>query len=136
MWQPAQIVYPDVELLLTDLLRDALAARPEPYAAGVHVDVDVPNPRRDRMVIVRSDGGPPVGDVRSLARVGINVYGPTKQAAGDLARLVGALLSGLAGEGPITAVTSVSLPSEVEDQSDQERRYLTAEIHLRGSVLS
>lgn len=136
MWQPAQILYPDVELLLTDLLRDALAVRPEPYAASVHVDNEVPAQRRPRMVIVRNDGGPTLGDVRSLARVGINVYGPTKQQATDLARLVAALLPGLAGTGPITAVESVTLPSAVEDRAPQERRYLTAEIHVRGSVLS
>lgn len=133
MWQPAQILYPDVELLLTGLLRPRIFA-----AMGsndIAVDPEVPNPRKRLMVIIRSDGGPSLGDVRSLCRVGVNVYGPTKQATSDLARLVAALLPGLAGEGPITAVRSVSLPSEVADQSSQPRRYLTAEIHVRGTAL-
>lgn len=136
MWQPAPLLYPDVELLLTDLLREALATRPESYAAGVHVANTVPNPREPRMVIVRSDGGPDLGDVRSLCRVGINVYAMKAQEAIDLARLVGALLRGFAGSGPITAVRAVSLPSAVADQSEQPRQYLTAELHVRGSVLS
>lgn len=135
MWQPAPILYPDVELLLCDALRDALAARPEPYAADAHVDAEVPNPRTDFMVIVRNDGGPPLGDVRSLARVGINVYGPTKQQANDLARLVAALLPALRGTGDITAVPSVGVPNEVADPSGQDRFYLTAELHVRGTRL-
>lgn len=127
MWQPAQILYPDVELLLTDALR--------PLLPGVFVSNEVPNPRRDRMVIVRSDGGPSLGDVRALARIGINVYGTSKKDATDLAREVGALLPGLVGVGPITAAPSVSLPSEVADPSEQDRRYLTAELHVRGTRL-
>lgn len=134
MWQPAQILYPDVELLLTGLLRPRLHAALG--GSDVLVSDEVPNPRRDRMVIVRCDGGPDLGDVRSLARIGVNVYAPDATAAGSLSALVAALLPGLAGEGPVTAVRSITLPSRVADPAPVERRYFTAEIHLRGSVLS
>ncbi|WP_235738996.1 hypothetical protein [Nocardioides alcanivorans] len=133
MWQPAAILYPDVELLLSRELGSALASR---WQRPVYVGTTVPNPRREYMVTVRSDGGPDLGDVRSLCRVGINVYGPTPQQATDLARLIGALLGGMAGKQAITAVTSVSLPTEIADPSKTPRRYLTAEIHVRGSALA
>lgn len=141
MWQPAQIIYPDVELLLTGLLR------PRIYAAlgtsDVLVTDEIPNyatepaerPRPDRIVVIRSDGGPSLGDVRSLCRIGVNVFAPDATGANALAALVGALLSGLAGEGPITAVPSVSLPSRVPEQARVERRYLTVELHVRGTAL-
>lgn len=136
MWQPTSILFPDVELLLTTRLRAILAARPESYAKTAFVSNSIPATRRDQMVIVRHDGGPTLGDVRAAARVGINVFGATPQQASDLARLVAAVVGGLAGADSITAVPSVSLPSEVADPSGQARRYLTAELHVRGSVLS
>lgn len=142
MWQPAQILYPDVELLLTGLLRPRIHAALG--ASDVLVTDEIPNyatepterPRAERIVCIRSDGGPSLGDVRSLCRIGVNVFAADATDANALAALVAALLPGLAGEGPITAVTSVSLPSRVADPAPVERRYLTAELHLRGSVLS
>lgn len=134
MWQPVALVFPDVELLLTGRLRALLAGRPEPYAEGVHVSNSVPSPRKDRMVIVRRDGGPIVGE-RDQARAGINVWATSEQHATDLARLVAALLRGLPDGDPILAVPSVTGPSTIPDESRQPRRYLTCEIHTRGVAL-
>lgn len=134
MWQPTALVFPDVELLLTGRLRALLSGRPEPYTANVHVSNSVPNPRKDRMIILRRDGGAVSGE-RDQARVGINVWATSEQHATDLARLVAALLRGLPDGNPILAIPSVTGPSTIADESRQPRRYLTAEIHTRGVAL-
>jgi len=129
------VEFPDVELWATTYLRAALAARPEPYAAGVKVGVAVPATRADRMVQVRRDGGPRLDATREAARLGVNVWGKTEQEATDLARLVRALLGGAADGKPVCRVTELSGPSPVADESGQPRRFLTFELVVRGSNL-
>ena len=133
-WRPLALVFPDIELVLTQRIRAALNARSEVYAQSVHVSTSVPNPRKDRMVTVRRDGGT-ISAVSDRPRVGINVWAPTEQQANDLARLVVAILRSLPNGAPILAVPSISGPSPVADESAQPRRYLTAELHTRGVPL-
>ena len=93
-WRPPALVFPDIELILTQRIRAALNARSEAYAQNVHVSTSVPNPRKDRMVTVRRDGGPTTAH-RDQPRVGINVWATTEQHATDLSRLVVAILRSL-----------------------------------------
>ena len=111
-WQPGAVavstpvVFPDVELYLTGHLRTALAAYGYP---GIFVS----NKRgtQTTAVWVRRDGGPTLDVVREAARVGINVYAPTEQAVGDLARTVGALVRAAADGEPVVKVEQTGGPS-------------------------
>ncbi len=133
-WQPAAIVYPDAELVLTGRLRTELAARPELYAASAFVSNSVPNPRRDYMVIIRRDGGPE-GELRDQARISLQVWAKTEKDANDLARLVVALTKTFADGSPIVAVVPNSGPMAIPDESGQPLRYIVADFHTRGDAL-
>lgn len=134
-WQPAAIVYPDIELELTARYRAAFAAR--------DIDIDwigntVPNPRRDRMLVIRRDGGTQTG-VRDRPRVSLRVWAATgkEQDATDLAALVMALAPLFADGAPIVAVPTEgrSGPWPVPDESDQPLRQMTIEFHMRGEQI-
>lgn len=133
-WQPAGIVHPDAELTFSTIIRAGLAARGESYAVGVHVANTVPNPRYDRMVVVRRDGGQQSG-LFDRPRLGIQVWGRTEQEATDLARLVTAILMGCPTGAPVLTMTHQSGPSPVPDESGQPKRYLVVEAMIRGSHL-
>lgn len=135
-WQPPRIIFPDVELLICGLLRDALAGRAEPYAAGVYVGTTVPNPRLPRMITVRHDGGARIDAALETAQLGINVYASTETDVNDLARLTRALLWAAPNGKPLTRVDDVSGPVAVPNESGQFLRYLTVEATLRGEPLS
>ena len=134
-WQPPQIVFPDTELVLCTLLREALATRAEPYATEVYVGTTVPNPRRSRMVTIRRDGGPRVDGVLEAAQVGVNVWAEDELAVNGLAQLVRALLWALPTGTPLCRVDDISGPVAIADDSDQPLRYLTFEITVRGEPL-
>lgn len=137
-WQPASVLYPDIELELTGRFRAALAASDAPYASDVFVSNRVPNPRRNRMVILRRDGGTQVG-LRDRPRVAIRVWAADgeEQDADDLARLVMALAPSFADGDPILAVPTEgrSGPYSVPDESGQPLRYMNVEFHTRGVPL-
>lgn len=124
----APIIFPDVELVLTGYLRAALAANGYP---GMYVS----NTRGSQpsAVWVRRDGGPVLDQVREAARVGINVFAPTEQAATNLARTVSALLRAAADGNPIVRVTQPTGPTPIADATP--RRYMTFEITVRGVEL-
>ncbi len=132
-WQPAAVVYPDIELELTGRYRTALAARAESYAQSVYVSNSVPTTRRDRMVIVRRDGGLQ-GEMRDRPRVTIRVFARTEQDATNLAALVMALAPSFADGDPIVAVPTLgrSGPFPVADGSGQPLRSMSIEFHTRG----
>ena len=133
-WRPPALVFPDIEQVLAGRIRAALTGRIEAHAQNVYVSNKTPTPRRDRMVIVRRDGGP-VTATRDQPRVGINVWATSEQHATALASLVTAILRGLPDGSPILAVPFVSGASPVADESEQPLRYFTAEIHTRGAPL-
>lgn len=132
------VVFADVELWAGSYLRGRLAARVEAFAAGVFVGNAVPGTRRDRMVVVRRDGGPRVSPVLDAARLSVRVWGRTEQEATDLARLVRALLHDATSDedGPVVRVVDQSGPSPVADESGQPLRYLVIEFLMRGSALN
>lgn len=134
-WQPAPVVHPDAELWLCEYLRDRLANRDETYATNVYVGAKVPTQRRDRMVIVRRDGGQPV-DVFDVPRFGVRIFGDTERNATDLALLVRALLIDAPNEGAAAWSDVLSGPYVVDDLSSQPTRYLTAEAAIRGADLT
>lgn len=86
------------------------------------------------MVIIRGDGGSRLGDVRGLARLGVNVWAQSEADVTDLANIVSAILAGMAGVGPVRRATA-TLPGDVTDNSEHPRRYLTAELVVRGTNL-
>lgn len=128
------IVLPDVKAVVLDHIRSTLVTSDEPYASSVTVKGDLPNPRPARAVTVRDDGGNRLDDVRAVARLGINVWAESDADASDLANLVSAIVSGMAGVGPIRYARA-SRPAEVEDSSRQPLRYVTAELTIRGVSL-
>lgn len=127
------VTFPDVELWATGFLRSALAARSEPYAAGVYVGITVPDVRSDRMVVVRRDGGPRLDQVREAARLTVRVWGRTDQEASDLARLVAALLWASPDGSPVVRVSQTSGPSAVPDV--QPQRLTVFDVIVRGTDL-
>lgn len=134
-WQPAPILFADAELWATTYLRAALAARDEDYAVGAFVSNEVPNPRRDRMVIVRRDGGNAT-NFRDRPRLSVRVWAMTEQDATDLARLVAALLWAAPDGDPVLKVEQQSGPTPIADTSGQPLRYQLFDIHTRGEALT
>lgn len=148
-WQPAAVVYPDIELWGTDYLRAALADREEPYAQAVWVDNRRPSmeaiknagllPYPERMVILRRDGGR-AANLRDTARLSARVYvskdlRDADQQASDLARLVSALFLLAANGAPVLRVEQQSGPTPVPDESGP-LMYLLFEIATRGEPLA
>lgn len=121
----------DVNLWFTTWLRSQLAARPEPAATGVHVSDETPNPRKNRMVIIRRDGGRRRSWVLEEPSVGVNVWAATKSDCSELAHLVQALMVAAESQGPIVTVQSVFGPSTIPDESGQYRRYMTFDVTAR-----
>lgn len=127
------MIWPDAEAAFVSYMSAALTARAESYAAAVTVSTVLPNPRPSRAVTVRDDGGPELGDVRAVARLGINVWAATSEDCADLAALVVALVKEWPDGNPVVKAT-VSRAYPVED--DQPHKYLTAEVWLRGTSLA
>lgn len=132
--QPVAVLFPDAELWAATFLREALAARTESYTADVFVSSSVPSPRRDRMVVVRRDGGPASG-LFDHPRLAVRTWATTEADATDLARLTAALLWAAPDGTPLTALTQVTGPTPVADESRQPLRYQMFELTMRGQVL-
>lgn len=126
------VVFPDVEAWAVGYLQAALATRPEVYAADVHVSTSVPKPRRDRMVVIRRDGGPRLDVVREAARLAVRVWAMTEKDAAGLTQLVRALLAASPGDGPARRYTEVAGPVSIADESGQPLRFFTAELIIRA----
>lgn len=134
MLQPVAVLLPDVELWATTYLRAAITARSETYTDDVFVSNRVPTERRDRMVIVRRDGGRAF-DIFDDARLSVRVWATTEQDATDLSRMVTALLWAAPDGAPVVSVTQESGPSPVPDDSGQHLRYSVYTIRTRGEAL-
>lgn len=133
--QPVAALPIDADLWWIVYLRGALVGRTETYATAVYFDRAVPTTRRDRMVIIRRDGGN-VSGVFDRPRVTLDVWAKTEQDATNLA----ALMIALALRAPLTAavvsVRHVSGPNSVADPSGQPRRLASIEAVHRASVLT
>jgi hypothetical protein len=128
------VVFPDVEMWACQYLRDALASRSEPYAAGVYVGNTVPSPRTGRMVVARRDGGTRLDYHRDQARLTVRVWAGSEQEATDLARLVAALLWAAPTGDPVIRVEQPTGPTPVPDDSRQPLRLQSFDVTTRGST--
>ena len=132
--QPVAALPIDADLWWIVYLRGALVGRPESYAQGVYFDRAVPKERRERMVIVRRDGGT-VSGVFDRPRVAFDVWAKSEQDATNLARLVIALALEAAGTAGCVRVRHASGPNSVADPSGQPRRLASVEATHRVTVL-
>lgn len=126
-------LFPDAEKVVCTYLAQALAARPEPYTDDVLVDVRVPDLRRDRMVIVNSDGGVPLGLALRTARVRLRTFTESDWEAGQLALMVEALMPGIVGV-DVNDVEGIGAPSYLADPSGQAGRLQWVQLVLAGTV--
>ena len=132
--QPVAALPIDADLWWIVYLRGALVGRTEPYAQGVYFDRAVPGNRRDRMVIVRRDGGN-VSGVFDRPRVALDVWAKTEQDASNLASLIVALAFDAPGTNGCVRVEHLSGPNAVADPSGQPRRLSLIEATHRVTVL-
>lgn len=136
------ILMPDAVLWACTALRSALAGRSESYASNVYVGDKLPTDgsnrpiRKDRMVIVRRDGGPRLDTVREAARLGINVWATSDRDVNDLTRLVRALLWASPNGSPVVRVDDGSGPVTIPDESKQPCRYFSVDLIVRGSQIT
>lgn len=139
------VLHADLELWLTGWLRTTLAARPESFASDVIVDNTEPEPGGtfpERLIVVRSDGGPATSIVTDEVAVGITVFAGTQalpQDGIDLARLVRALVSDCASlerGNPVAAVTQSNGPYRVAEQQQRARLYMTFALVVQGTALA
>lgn len=127
------ILMPDTELVVCTWLRAALDARSEPYTNSVYVSNEVPETRRDRMVIVSRIGGNRRDVVRDTPQVRFWVWAMSKKDANDLTNMVRGLLPQMANGKPVLFVEETSGPVPVVDRAvPQEQRLMTYSIYLRG----
>lgn len=133
--QPIAALPVDADLWWIVYLRGALVGRPESYASGVYFDRRVPSTRRDRMVIVRRDGGNVTG-VFDRPRVALDVWAKTEQDASNLAALIIALAFDAPGTNGCVRVEHLSGPNDVADPSGQPRRLSLIEATHRVTVLT
>lgn len=131
-WQPAAIVYPDVELVCTAGIRELLAARGQ---ANVFVGNRIPDQRRPRMVIFNRDGGATRG-LFDNPRMRCRVWAETDQDANDLALLIVALMQLLIDGAPVLAASTESGPYDVPDESQSVQKYLLFNLRTRGEALT
>ena len=130
------VIWPDVEAAFITYMDAALtaAAATKPHAVDVCVGNRLPRPIPTRAVSVRDDGGPVLGDVRAVARLGVNVWAESDEVCADLAALVVALIGAWPdGDPVIRAVPTRAAP--VPEESGKPHRYLTAEVWVRGTSL-
>lgn len=132
------VIFPDVELWATGVLRAALPAY------GYPTEVNDPDRTRvstkyaggDSEIVVRRDGGGQIDQIREAPRLAINVYrkADTDIPVRDLARTVAAILRAAADGNPVLRVVETSGPSPIPDV--MPRRFMTFELNTRGATLA
>ena len=127
-WQPAPIIYPDVELVVTQRLRAALPLTVQYVGRGV------PRPRKDVMVTVDRDGGASA-QLRDRARLRVRCWDLTDIDVATLARRVVATMAALPDGDPILHVEHTAGPYEIAEDAPHKVRYLGFEVHTRGVPL-
>lgn len=126
-WQPAPLLFPDIEGLLTSALRTAIAAQGQ---VGVRVDRRVPSPKPLRLVVINRDGGA-VGEARDQPRVRVRVFDETDEKVSDLAALIVGIFPLLVRKGTILRAVHESGPYDVADVGETPQRYLLYTVHTR-----
>jgi hypothetical protein len=135
------VIHDDLELYLTERLRDDLAARPEAYCGGFTVSNKWPDPiesRPDRLLVIRDDSGPSTSFITGDRSVGFTLLLPDEQDANAAARMVLALATqvpGIEPGNPVATVRSTNGPYAVTEQAPGFRRYLTVTYGVAGRAL-
>lgn len=133
--QPTASLPIDADLWWIVYLRGAVVGRLESYAQNVYFDRRVPDPRRDRMVICRRDGGNVTG-LFDRPRVTFDVWAKSEQDAHNLASLMVGLALKAPGVNGCVRVEHLSGPNEVADPSGQPRRTVLIEATHRVALLT
>lgn len=120
------IMFPDIEAWAISKLRPAIPP--------VAVDIKVPQVRPASFVSVRHDAGRRLDGPLKAGRLGVRVFGPTEEAATDLAARVESVLSASADGDPVVLIETTSGPSVVPDEIPT--RYLVLNLIYRGSPLA
>jgi hypothetical protein len=122
-------IFPDLELILVDRVKDALALETDPSAEDVFVSVKKPPPNLSpypgTIVTIRSQGSST--DIAGLLRtegVGVNIYAQEYGAANTLARIVESVMRNIVG-GTLKRIDAISAPTRVTNDGNEEQRYLT-----------
>lgn len=126
------IVEPDVELVVTEVVRAFLSGRPEEYAQQVKVGRKTPTDIPLRLVTVRSDGGPRIDLARWQPRLGLNAFADSDQNAMDLALLVTAGLEAATDGSPIRKLIRPTTPVRVPEPDDRPHVYWSCELIVKG----
>jgi len=130
------IAFPDVEDLLVVYLTEKLPA----YGETATAHTEIPNPRRDRFVVVPRVGGPVRNLVVDEPTIGVECWAGTPVQAFALARLVRGLLRALPGQTvggvPFYSYNEFTGPTNLPDPETTQARYvLTAALTVRGAAL-
>lgn len=134
-------VFGDVRAAALSALRDLLAARTEPYAAGAELGTRVPGDRSTDVphlpyVLVVLDGTPTVQyPISAISALRVTVWHTSEEQAHDLAQLCMGLL--LAYSGPVIARVRPGtgvLPSTDPDSGTPIASFTVAP-HTRASVV-
>lgn len=133
--QPLAALPVDADLWWIVYLRGALSDRSEPHAQSVHFARKVPNPRLERMVIVRRDGGNVTGAF-DRPRITLDCWGKSDKDVADLAALVTALAFDAPGTNGCVRVQHLSGPNDVTEESGQPRRSVLIEATHRAAILA
>lgn len=130
------IIFPDVELWATGVLRAALPTYGYPTTGGTRTRVSTKYAGGDSEVVVRRDGGGEIDQVREAPRLALNVYhrADTDQPVRDLALTCAAILRAAADGAPVLRVVQVVGPSPVADVIP--RRFMSFELNTRGATLA
>ena len=140
-----RVIHADLEVFLIGWLARELAKRPEDFCKRVAVANHEPDPGPafpDRLVVIRSDGGPSESIVTDAIDVGVSVFAGERtlpQDAIDLARTVRALLSDVAAVepgNPVAAVRESNGPYRVVEAQQRTRLYMTFVMVVAGVALT
>jgi hypothetical protein len=121
------VLYPDVELLVCNLLRNPLL--------GVPVVADIPATRPNEFVRVIRTGGPRETMCSEAALLAIEAWALSKSRASQLAREARAVI--FAADGQLFGPREVAGPAYLPDPTSAQIRYtMTVQIRVRGQAVT
>lgn len=137
--QAFEIDIPDTVPWLRAHLEAGLETSTKTYSDDVWVASKLPNPVRDRMVILTNNSGPDAGP-QKIERYGVNVWASGYDAQG-LAALCAAILRRSADGAPVTRLQVTGGPYDISDEDDAvtsagdkvlNHFFFTLELTVRG----
>lgn len=137
--QAFEIDIPDTVPWIRAQIEGGLETSIKTYASDVWVASKLPDPLRDRMVILSNNSGPDAGP-QKIERYGVNVWASGYEAQG-LAALCSAVLRRSADGKPVTRVQVTGGPYDISDEDDAltsvggkvlSHFFFTLELTVRG----